>query len=47
MQLAYHTQAFSTSNWPLQTSALELLLSCYFQILLTYHSTLYLWNVNC
>ena len=33
---------------PQQTSALELLLVCYFEfcILLIHHCTLYLWNVN-
>ena len=31
---------------PRQNSALELLLFCYFRILLVYHHALYLWNVN-
>jgi len=31
---------------PRQTSALELLLFCYFHTLLVHHYVLYLWNVN-
>ena len=31
---------------PWQTSALELILFCYFLILLVYHCALYLWNAN-